>query len=601
MTSTAAKATSQALTLAKPGTAPVAVKADRAPVAQDRSAGFADVLAEKSRGRSEEDCASKSETVSRGGADAGATLSKPGGGDRSVTQDEAAAREGDDCAAASGDAGAKPSEAEQISPVAERSRLEDGEGGQTGVGGAEVVAATVVTQRPHAPRLCADEAGDSNAEPTDAAISKLPSEEASDGAEGERAGAAAASHDAKRPAPASNRIASNSAATAQRTTPDRTATALQGRAAAADESAQGVATATAERPLTIRELNEMLVRIDPQWAAKGLSLPVNMAAAKAAALSDDGPSWNTDSKFATFQHAPTDSVQANQDHVAGVESSNSTPNSTASVSQAAPEQARSNERTLNPDRAAHAADAAKPVANAVDRPVAASAPAATSAAAQPLDRTGEKAAPVGPAHGRGVLSIDSTRPNAKPVAANPATNASPQSPAFAAQVQRGLAAAIAQGGGQVTLRLNPEALGQLRVKLDLRADVVKLRFEVGSSAARSLLDEQLPGLGRMLEAQGLRVAHCGVGTDSSLAPTHTPTPPQSPDANGTGAQFLADGGGQWAGQDADGGAQQRQASENAGGRIESAEAGQSPRSGEIHIEREGGVLDPVTLRLNAIA
>jgi len=105
----------------------------------------------------------------------------------------------------------------------------------------------------------------------------------------------------------------------------------------------------------------------------------------------------------------------------------------------------------------------------------------------------------------------------------------------------------------------------------------------------------------MLEAQGLRVAHSSVGTDSSLAPTHNPTPPPPQDANGTGAQFFADGGGQWAGQGADSGAQQRQASENAAGRLESAEADQSPRSGEIHIEREGGVLDPVTLRLNAIA
>lgn len=344
----------------------------------------------------------------------------------------------------------------------------------------------------------------------------------------------------------------------------------------------------------------MLVRIDPQWAAKGLALPANVAVASTAALADAAPSWKMESTFATYQAAPADGAPTNQVHAVGFNNSQSAPNASAHETQAAAEQARSGERSSKSDPAARPADTAKPTATNADRPAAASAPAANSAATQPLDRAGERAAPVAPAHGRGVLTIDTVRPGAKPAAASPAANNTPQSPEFAAQVQRGLAAAIAQGGGQVTLRLNPEALGQLRVKLDLRADVVKLRFEVGSSAARSLLDEQLPGLGRMLEAQGLRVAHCGVGTDSSLAPTHAPTPPQSQDANGTGAQQFADGGGQWAGTGADGGAQ-RQASENAASRIESAEADQTPRSGEIHIEREGGVLDLVTLRLNAIA
>ncbi|MGH7130846.1 MAG: flagellar hook-length control protein FliK [Phycisphaerales bacterium] len=609
MTSTAAKATSQALTLAKPAAAPPAAKADRAQPAQDRSAEFAEVLADKSRGATEEDHAAKVEPTPR--PEAEVTSTKPRETDRAPAQGEPPVSRSNDCAEAGADAAAKPvdtkpDDAAPVPTTVVRPKPEDEQDEPVSTFGVEVAAATVAPRQPSAPQLKTDDGHDADAEPLEGAVfkqlprddSKLSSDESGDEVVAKQSDALAAPNDVKRPLPVSARAVSHSMGPAQKTSPDRVPAGFHVRAAAGEDAAPAARTGVADRPLTIGELNELLVRIDPQWAAKGLALPTNVGAVASVTRTSDAPLWSEESPLATYPSAPTQSAPSAQTHFAGAETSNTAPESPALVNPNSSERLRADEQAPKSDRSAPAADSAKPAAAAADRSFAGSTSAATSVSAQPMDRAGERTAPVAPAHGRGVLSIDAARPNARPAAANPTTSATPQSPDFAAQVQRGMAAAIAQGGGQVTLRLNPQALGQLRVKLDLRADVVKLRFEVGSSAARSLLDEQLPGLGRMLEAQGLRVAHSSVGTDSSLAPSHNSSPPQ--DANGTGTQQFADGGGQWAGQGADSGAQ-RQASENAAGRIESAEAGESPRSGEIHIEREGGVLDPVTLRLNAIA
>jgi flagellar hook-length control protein FliK len=84
---------------------------------------------------------------------------------------------------------------------------------------------------------------------------------------------------------------------------------------------------------------------------------------------------------------------------------------------------------------------------------------------------------------------------------------------FAAQLGRGFAAALRQGGGSVTLRLRPEALGDLKIRLELSGSQVDARFEAASDQARGLLSESLGSLRSALEARGLEVAglHVTVG------------------------------------------------------------------------------------------
>lgn len=77
-----------------------------------------------------------------------------------------------------------------------------------------------------------------------------------------------------------------------------------------------------------------------------------------------------------------------------------------------------------------------------------------------------------------------------------------QTQAFAAQISRGLAAAMSRANGEVTLRLNPESLGFLRVKLELKGDSVAARFEASTNEARRLLEQSTETLRAALEARG---------------------------------------------------------------------------------------------------
>jgi flagellar hook-length control protein FliK len=74
-----------------------------------------------------------------------------------------------------------------------------------------------------------------------------------------------------------------------------------------------------------------------------------------------------------------------------------------------------------------------------------------------------------------------------------------------AQVGRGLAAALKREGGVVTLRLQPQTLGELKIKLELSQGRVEATFRAENDAARQLLESSLDALRSSLEAKGLRV------------------------------------------------------------------------------------------------
>jgi flagellar hook-length control protein FliK len=139
--------------------------------------------------------------------------------------------------------------------------------------------------------------------------------------------------------------------------------------------------------------------------------------------------------------------------------------------------------------------------------------AAASAAAVTTAPSGKIAAPASSAPFNGVIRIggvaakgieSSAAGMAKPAhAARLLRHADPE--AFAAQVSRGLAAALRQNGGTVTIRMQPEALGDLRIRMGLGDGKVAAAFEVETEQARQLLGSSMDMLRSALEARGLSV------------------------------------------------------------------------------------------------
>ncbi|MEZ6318039.1 MAG: flagellar hook-length control protein FliK [Phycisphaerales bacterium] len=102
----------------------------------------------------------------------------------------------------------------------------------------------------------------------------------------------------------------------------------------------------------------------------------------------------------------------------------------------------------------------------------------------------------------------------------PKTTPSARHPALA-QVQRGLAQVLKEGGGTVNLRLNPRSLGEVKVELTLKEGVATARFEASSESARRLLSDNLTTLRQALEAKGVRVESLSVEVREGERPTES--------------------------------------------------------------------------------
>lgn len=117
---------------------------------------------------------------------------------------------------------------------------------------------------------------------------------------------------------------------------------------------------------------------------------------------------------------------------------------------------------------------------------------------------------------------------AKPAAA-PRATPKPEQPEeeFSAQISKGFAAIMRQNGGSLTLHLQPEALGDMTIRMDLQPGKVAAAFEVESDQARKLLDGNLTALRSALEAKGLSVDSLTVQVSERPAPEAQPTPAES--------------------------------------------------------------------------
>lgn len=138
---------------------------------------------------------------------------------------------------------------------------------------------------------------------------------------------------------------------------------------------------------------------------------------------------------------------------------------------------------------------------------------AASAAATRINTAGpvvpaERAQPAPPRMNVRVVSAPGAAPKMPTSAAQPRTSsASVHDPEveFAEQLERGFAAVLRQNGGSLTMRLQPEALGELTIRMDLKPGQVAAAFEVESDQAQQLLTSRLSALRSALEARGLNV------------------------------------------------------------------------------------------------
>lgn len=114
---------------------------------------------------------------------------------------------------------------------------------------------------------------------------------------------------------------------------------------------------------------------------------------------------------------------------------------------------------------------------------------------------------------------------------------------FEAQVGRGLAQALRSGNGEVTLRIRPQNLGQLSVRVQVENSRVTATFEAHSAEAHRMLEGSRDSLRQQLETRGLSVERIDVKLveDSSQAGTRLAVPPDGgADGGQDGREFAGD-------------------------------------------------------------
>lgn len=373
---------------------------------------------------------------------------------------------------------------------------------------------------------------------------------------------------------------------------------------------KGVGPVAADRPITIAELNAALATLDATVLPKGLLQDLGLlrgpGTARVAQLDQQSPG---------DQPAPAD-ASAPQ----GATGSGEPPSLPLAPPQSAPpaaDQRPSAEASKTGEREGNDASPATQ---------------ATDSSARPATAPGERAArskvaPSGPV----ATGVGNAAPEPKPAAlsvidrleglvgqsrpfvleaakgAAPAAGRTPvDESAFQAQVARGLGAAMQQDDGQVTLRLNPEQLGSLKIDVSVDRTDVSLRFEAGTRQTAELIDRALPDLRRSLEEKGLVVREASVHvSDAPEAAArepvrHVPDHPPGWGSDGgggapgdTGGSMDSGGRGSagWEGGEGSGWRQDRSA--------EAAASVEPARTAFGGIEQEWG--DGIALRLNALA
>lgn len=161
------------------------------------------------------------------------------------------------------------------------------------------------------------------------------------------------------------------------------------------------------------------------------------------------------------------------------------------------------------------------------------------------------------------------------------------------QVSRSLAGIIARGGGKLILRLTPQALGDVRVDVQVREGSASALFQAEHESARDLLKSNLATLRHALEIRGVRVERLEV-----VGPHSESTAPASESARIDGRESGGSGQHQpWHGGST--GPEQRAPAEAGGGKRFEPEAEPGSATGPcVMVQRS---IEGAVLRLDAIA
>lgn len=84
-------------------------------------------------------------------------------------------------------------------------------------------------------------------------------------------------------------------------------------------------------------------------------------------------------------------------------------------------------------------------------------------------------------------------------------------PRFADEMATRLAWIAQQAGGEATLRISPEGMGPVDIRVSLDGDRIDLGFTAAQADTRAALENALPKLRDMLQQQGLQLGHADVG------------------------------------------------------------------------------------------
>lgn len=106
---------------------------------------------------------------------------------------------------------------------------------------------------------------------------------------------------------------------------------------------------------------------------------------------------------------------------------------------------------------------------------------------------------------------------------------------FQGQLTRGLAQALRSGEGTVTLRLRPQALGPLTVRVEVAGQQVRATFEARTVEAQQLLEGSRDVLKHQLESRGLQVDRIEVRLLEEAVPIGTRLA-MDPDGGADGGQ-----------------------------------------------------------------
>lgn len=106
---------------------------------------------------------------------------------------------------------------------------------------------------------------------------------------------------------------------------------------------------------------------------------------------------------------------------------------------------------------------------------------------------------------------------AKGLQAQPSFSAGDNDAMNTARLTRGMANAVQQRGGAVTLRLTPPEMGTVRIQMQITGTNVSASFHAESVSAQTLLTQQLSQLRSSLESQGMNVEKLSVQPMASTA------------------------------------------------------------------------------------